>query len=285
MKYIKNKLKKWIIVILVLSIIIYPMEYKEVLAQQKQESSNTMIITEQSDLEEIEQLFKKRAMLVLDYTKNKKDINQIDKKLQKLGVEFLSGKDVQKKFKQQAPNGVTSQAILPKTKGIQWTSIREITVYRGNEYELQLIRGVPHGNDSPLIQFDHKESKYSKGFKAGCKNVLTIGVKEIAGKVPKIGGSVSKAITFYDLCKGLKDGVTKTTTTIKGVDCTYDTVIGAEYLYIFIKNKGAKDLGNQIVGYAGNYATFETEVNFKSSYTENGKTKPKLGKKIIEQVL
>ena len=112
------------------------------------------------DTEKVDALFDERGELATDFDKNKERIAQIDAELSNLGVDFLSTSEVtQLLTKQNADKSMNIEqplVALPTVKNVTWTSTRQVTVYRGKEYELQIIRGVPNGDSSPLVRKEIK---------------------------------------------------------------------------------------------------------------------------------
>ena len=237
------------------------------------------------DTEKVDALFDERGELATDFDKNKERIAQIDAELSNLGVDFLSTSEVtQLLTKQNADKSMNIEqplVALPTVKNVTWTSTRQVTVYRGKEYELQIIRGVPNGDSSPLVRKEIKYTCNKKNFVAGATNVIKVVGISVLGSLPEIGGSITVINTFYDAFKEY-DKAIKTTTTINDATVAYSTAVSAHSMYVFVKTKGAKDAGNQIVGYQGNIAYFSTGMTASYFITKNGIAEPTTVQKTVK---
>lgn len=232
----------------------------------KENSSNEAKIYECINNEcSIDALYEMRGEYSLDFENNYEVIEAIDNRLEELGVEEISYYEVVSKLNNSMVNSndeanintaMARVALNPSTT-VKWTSTRQTTVYRGKTYEIQIIRGVPAtGVKSELVTTNSTTVSYDKGFKAALRNAFGVIVGEVAGKIPKVGSSISTIKTFYDLYKDVISGLTGQTT-INDVETVYYTTLTSNYLYSFKKYSGDADTGNQILGYAGNSTYFE----------------------------
>lgn len=124
-----------------------------------------------------------------------------------------------------------------------------------------------------MIADYQKTERNTTNFKAGVKSVLKFAASSLAGKIPEVGGIISSGITFYDLCKDSINALKKTTV-VKDVSCSYNTRVSTDEIFVFVKYKGAKDLGNQVLCYVGNVVHYSTGINVLSGKTENGEYIP-----------
>ncbi len=233
------------------------------------------VIVSEDNVERVDYLFELRGELAVDFEANEQEIKNIDQELQELGVEFISEEEVKQKLgKEDNKKNLLRATVLP-TKGIAWTSTRQITVYRGKEYELQIIRGVTTAADSPLHEMYTTVSTKSNSTSSIATNILQILALSVAGQNPQIGGEITALKTFYDVFKSTLSGLS-TTSVIGGVQATYVTEITTEEIFVFIKYSGALDTGNQIMGYMGNKVYYETGIILPSIIMVNGVGKPDL---------
>lgn len=219
----------------------------------------------------VEELYQFRNVLVMDYDFYEDEIAEIDRKLEKLGVEEISQSEVEAKLGLIDEYAVQPCYDVTSTSDIKWTSKREYYVYRGKSYELQVIRGVPDGQVGRLCSSDAqpKLAKADSGFKAAAKNVSKIIVNSVAGSLPQIGGMINTAQTFYDVFKGVISGLSPTTS-LGPIECNYTSSMVANYLYVFVKYSGDIDAGNQILAYCGNWIDYSTTITIPSPIKVNG---------------
>ena len=207
----------------------------------------------------INELYELRNSLTMNFDVFSEDIALIDKKLESLGVEEISQTEVEMKLGLINDSSVQPCYDVSSTSDIRWTSTREYYVYRGQSYELQVIRGVPISNNSSLIgRYKHEVNKYSS-FEANAKNAFKIIVNSIAGCLPNIGGTIVTLQTFYAIFKDTYSSLTPTTL-IDSFDSLYKSMVSANYVYVFVKYSGSADEGNQILAYCGNDLQYETTI-------------------------
>lgn len=241
-------------------------------------------IEEISNINVIDKLYEERNRLAVDFDKNAIKIREIDKELESLGVEEISYSNLMQKLSDNQLSTYSNTGDVDinwnvsSTNTVKWTSTRQEVRYNSKEYELQIIRGVPKGNNSELAGSDLSYSTSDSGFKAGAKNVLQVVASEVLGSLPNVGGAISTAQTFYDAFKGAINGM-KTTTTVGSVKCAYTTSLSVEEIYVFVKYKGATDLGNQLLCYVGNSMEYYTTVSVPNGVTVDGTYHAKVNNK------
>lgn len=214
----------------------------------------------------IDLLYEKRGEYSFDYENNSKVIEAIDNRLEQLGVEEVTYREVVSKL---VGNENVRVALNPSTS-IKWTSTRQTTVYRGKTYEIQIIRGVPSAEGiGELYGSDTFECVNNKTTTAATQNVLGIVLNKVSGELPVIGSGISTVQTVYDIFKGVISGMTGTTK-LSNVKAQYMVDTVAQYMYVFVKYSGDVDAGNQILAYAGNQVTYQTAVTI-SGFKMEGK--------------
>ncbi|MCI9078137.1 MAG: hypothetical protein HFH68_04295 [Lachnospiraceae bacterium] len=238
---------------------------------------NEEVVSEKT-LDLINELYSERRILAKDYEENQKEIEQLDKKIEQLGVVTLSEKEIEEKSKLISKTGgdiENSQRVaVSSAKDTRWTSVRQNTVYNGKEYQLQIIRGIPTSENSTLYKKDTSYSKSSSGFVAGSKNVLRLAISE---GVSATGTVASSAITFYQAFSEFISGL-KPTSSVGETECTYTTAISVEVVYIFVKYKGALD-EDQVICYMGNSVEGTTAVSTPTGTNIDGKFMPDVSSK------
>ena len=246
--------------------------------------SSELIPVEDSIIGDIDELYAERNQLAVDFDKNAAKIAEIDKKLEKLGVEEISYNNLMQKlsWNQLSTYSNIGNADInwnvSSTSTVKWTSTRQDVRYNNKEYQLQIIRGVPKNSSSELADSNLAYSTSDSGFKSGAKNVLEVVVSEALGDLPSIGGAISTAKSFYDAFKGAIAGMTSTTN-VGSVKCSYTTSLAVEELYVFVKYKGQEDLGHQLPCYVGNSVSYDTVISVPNGVTVNGEYKAKVNSK------
>lgn len=213
----------------------------------------------------IDLLYEKRGEYCIDYKNNYKIIEAIDNRLERLGVEEITYREVLAKLE----GNKNSRVALNPSTSIKWTSTRQTTVYRGKTYEIQIIRGVRKNNNELYRTYGVIEKKGGSK-KTAAMNVIGVVVNKIAGALPYVGDGIATAQTVYDIYKGIVSGLS-TQTVISDISATYTASMSAEYLYAFVKYSGDVDAGKQILGYAGNNINFKCLVAIPMSIVQNGK--------------
>ncbi len=56
------------------------------------------------------------------------------------------------------------ELALPTSNTTTWTSTRQVTMYNGKSYQLQIIRAIPKTSNSNLLGSNLSYSKYNSGF-------------------------------------------------------------------------------------------------------------------------
>lgn len=227
------------------------------------------------DVQNIDELYELRSLLSVDFDKNLEQIEEIDRQLEALGVEEITQEEVAEKLGVAKDSSIKSRIAVSSSSTVKWTSVREQYVYQGKSYELQIIRGVPNESYGESWRVDTQARKTNAGFVAASKNALKVITSKILGQLPKVGGAISTAKTFFDVFNGIISGLS-TTSTIEGVDSVYMTSMKGEFLYVFVKYSGDVDAGNQILGYGGSTVQYETSININQPLKINGQWTPNI---------
>lgn len=211
-----------------------------------------MDITEEdliTDYEEAEQLYARRRRLAVDFEENMDEINEIDRELEKLGVETVPAKNLMDKI------GIEMASVnqnIPSTSTVRWDSQRIIHVYNGQQIELQIIRGVPISTSSELLKSDNFKVVYPSPLKASL-NVASVAVKTGLGLLPGSGIVFTLAFSLYDMYKRAVDAM-KATSTIVSATIGHSISMSSEMMLVYAKYYGSPDEGYQKLVYQGNAA-------------------------------
>ena len=92
--------------------------------------------------EKIDALYEERLKLCTNYEKNKKAMEKLDKKIEKLGAVEVTSKEVKEKMKVVTKEGIVVDernpinVQVPKESYVKWTSTRRTVTYNGTQYEI-----------------------------------------------------------------------------------------------------------------------------------------------------
>lgn len=218
-------------------------------------------------------LYKERAKLCIDYDKNRKEIEEIDKRLETLGVEEIPEEEVVEILKEVENYSLEEIPALmiavPRENGVKWTSSRRISIYNGKKYEIQELRAIPSSANSSLQTTTSTVTKSATGVTAR-RNLAKIFVTSVLGNIPGVGGELSTGITIYQALKGLYNDL-KETETINNIKASYVHRLGVEYTLVFVKPYGMPDAGNQVLCYAGNNIQVNANITLPT-FSYDGKT-------------
>lgn len=180
---------------------------------------------------QIEELLNKRAELLTEDNVDIAALNDIDRKLVKLGVEFLSSEEVARQFPQEkaikdlvmytkrevsSQTEVSPQVDTPTSNVNTWTSYRVRYYYNGKYYNVQKLIAQPKSPSSPLQDVGSRVVYFSSNWQAGVQNVFETAAWSALGLIPK----ASIAITFYDAIRSFWDGI-KTTMEVRAPHIVY----------------------------------------------------------------
>lgn len=222
----------------------------------------------------IDNLMVDRSNLEVNLEENREEIERIDYKLDQLGVDVLSETEVESKLGVVSPNMDT-----PTIDGVRWTSRRQVVIYHGQRYELQIIEAIPNSTDSPLIE-DKAACVYEEeGVVAGILNAARIvAVDTMSGVVDrystldelKTGITVLNAfLSATAIVEGFRDSLTHSTVMDK-VTGTALVSFSVHMRYIFAKPYDTLDVGNQLLCYVGNTVTYKITTTSAVWDMENG---------------
>lgn len=242
------------IIALLLTISILSVTILSASAETISADSNVVIVHDQEKNERIDEFFAIRSQLELDYEENRDLIERIDIELALLGVETITyGEVLQKLGVDAAPN--VSIGTMVAT---DWTSRRTVVTYNGQQYELQIIEGVPADDgtmNSPLEGLSAEVSYQAAGRTAGAIEIAKVLGVTAMGADPYVGSVLTIATTIYDMLKAADASLT-TSTVMNNVEGTALLSMTTHMKYIFVKGYGSSDQ-YQILCYLGNYVSYK----------------------------
>lgn len=204
-------------------------------------------------LTDIDELYKIRSELALDFDNNIDKISEVDKRLEELGVEEISYKEVYEKV-----NGTSiglSRVEINSSSTVKWTSTRQTIGYNGKTYEMQIIRGVPASLESELyVSFPNRNCSASA-------NTVLLNISNISA----VNGTATCDSNLINRKYSDIFGSTTGSANVQG-----SAYIIVEYLYVFVKYSGDLDTGNQIKAYMGSNVQFSANFNNGSFVTTTG---------------
>ncbi len=224
----------------------------------------------------IDELYDVRAKLSIHMDKNEKDIIAIDKKLEDLGVVEITEEEVMNKYanslyQQQEENAIMPlYSFVPTEEGVKWTTTTYIYVYRGRQFELEVIRGVAEtdlpGNklytDSGAITKTYNKAKPTTVVAKGIVNLLL-------GFVPGSSGTLlSTGLTIAEMFSDYSEA-TMTSELHNTISSTVTIRTQCDVMLIFVKSYGGADK-DKVLMYAGNRVEYDTTVEIPLKNTPVG---------------
>lgn len=184
------------------------------------------------------------------------ELDEIDQRLEALGVTKLSSKELQKQFIN-TPNIVSQKPFLnikpnvstPSAKNVVWMSSRQNYTYAGKTYEIQTLIAQPNEYNSNLKKIGHKAISSTYKWAAGAKEVLSISGESLVGLIPYS----NIPLTFYDCVSGFIQGISRTTE-ISDVEIMYSYAHTTTASFKYVKLKGQSD-NNQRLTYISTKGT------------------------------
>ncbi|MDC3417083.1 hypothetical protein [Aquibacillus salsiterrae] len=177
-------------------------------------------------------------------------MKKVNKDLEKLGVEFLSKKEVKEKFPKyknekylkehlglEATSLVTPLIDQPSdTNDVDWSTYRSTVYQDGETYDVQRLVAQPNSSNSELSEHGFRTIRSTYNWKAGYMNVLSTGAKTAAGEIPGAG----IALSVYDAFKGMITGISKETT-ITDANINYSWNIATTAVFSYVKLASQSD--------------------------------------------
>lgn len=216
--------------------------------------NNLVIVHDQEKNNLIDELFALRCELAIDFEKNQEEIAYIDNQLAQLGVETISYAEVQSKAGADVLPNVEFSSSDPNT---QWTSRRTVVTYRGQQYELQTIEGIPLNGNSWLRRNDAEVAFAATDIVAGVTEAIEIVSLTALGMIPgleELSMGVSLLSMIVDAPSAIMDSLS-TTTVLEDVSGSATLSFSTHVKLIYVKGYGSSD-SYQKLGYFGNYLYF-----------------------------
>ena len=210
--------------------------------------------------EEIEALFDERAALLAEIFRAQGEqvqiqnttinaLNDIDMQLIRKGVTFLSKNEVSALFpetktnKELALSGMTMTEIqddtitplvdIPDSAINTWASYRSVYTSDGVTYNIQKLVAQPAMGSSPLAEANSRIVTFSKNWKAGVENVLTVLAGNYVGAITSGITEASVVVKLYDLLEAFITGVSQTTEVdIPHIVYSWSLVTTASFMYV-----------------------------------------------------
>ena len=214
-------------------------------------------------LNEMDELYEKRAQLVLNFEDNIDEIRMVDAQLQNLGVKTLSTAEATELIQQGGARGIDVQSTSYTT----WTSLETVYPYMGRFFEIQVITGVPrtfqqngdtyldtrsslYDSEMHVVSDVDIKPKYDKAFQIMVDGAVTQLLSSVTEGAPYVSEVLAIGKTFYEMY-GAVMGSVASSSTLYDVECTYDISMNTTMKLIYIKPKDSS-LYNPILGYGGN---------------------------------
>lgn len=236
--------------------------------------NGTAIISPGPSTGSADALFAIRAQLIRDSVANAEEITKIEAQLSTLGVEKITALEVGEKL------GITAHPLYEvySTSDTSWFSERWVTVWNGQQYEIQIITGQANNSSSPLYVFEDTAHKNFSGQTAGSINAVqviaeSIHTGSISAVLPTVGTALSVLTTLYDIMKAYDSGLSPFHV-IDDADFSADIYLSTTMKFAFAKSYGALDVGNQILVYAGNRVDYSVYIDIPTFIKSDGTSTP-----------
>lgn len=213
-------------------------------------SGEEFVVDNSEQAEQIDNLFSQRSSLEHDYESNRAQIEEIDRQLMSLGVEFL---DTEEASDLLSEDGVAPAWLPESTGSVRRTSRKIVVSYHGRPFDMQVLEGVPISDKSPLVKDKAMVSYKADGITAGVTKVI---LSVIGGATAEyIGGNLGIGLTMLDLIRDssntLQDSVS-TSTVFNNVQGTALISLTAHMKYVYVKPYETPDAKYQGLYYFGN---------------------------------
>jgi len=193
----------------------------------------------------INSLLEKRSNIICKDIINISDLNDVDLKLAKLGIEFLTEDQVKTQFpetktdKKLALAGQTiqiaSRVSTPSSNRNTWMSYRTSSyLYGGKKYNIQRLIAQPKQSSSALCNSGSRMVTFSTNWSAGIANVIK---SSILSAVGLIQGSTF-ALAFYDAVSSFLSGISRTTEVkVPHINYSWSSTTTAVFTYIRLESQ------------------------------------------------
>jgi hypothetical protein len=225
-------------------------------------TANAGEIISEEEQKKIDALYAQRLKLCVNYEKNKKEIEKLDKKIERLGAVEISSKDVEEKMKITVDKEGTVfseqssiNVKVPKESYVKWTSTKRIVTYNGVQYEIQELRAVPISSRGSLYGSATVKETKRQNIKATTEFIKSI-VPTVMGMMPKGVGALGNGISIYQACKSYNKNLSSSVT-VENIEANSTITVGTDYVFDYVKKAGYKDEGHQVLCYAGNNVNTE----------------------------
>jgi hypothetical protein len=221
--------------------------------------------------QQINELFALRGRLEINFEENEAAIRDIDNQLRQLGVEEISHSELLSKMGYDVLPTANVDTSDPNTL---WTSRRSVVIYRGQQYEIQTIDGVPRNNDSGLRSRKLVVAYDSQRITAGTTEIFHIlGITALgASAISELAGAVTIMDIVSSITGALVENLQPTTVIDAAAGIGYVS-FSTHMRAIFVKGYGSSD-SYQKLGYVGNFVTYNisTVIETDSEMGEHGST-------------
>lgn len=240
--------------ILVALTLIFTMFVLPVNAMEDSKVSVERAIKNNKDFEkkekEIDKLLESRQLLLFKDEVNIEELNDVDIALKKIGGEFLSLSDVEKKYPEERSdkvkalegikiddsNIISTMSITPPTSSVNVWYHYDYTnyYYAGNYYDVEKLIALPTSENSPLWDEGERQMNLNYNWKAGTTNII----KTLASA--SVGTIAPRTVLVYDALSSGWDGLKKTSD-IDPSDATYRWETQTTAVFFYVKPHGYSD--------------------------------------------
>jgi hypothetical protein len=209
-------------------------------AQNTDVTANINLKQEEKDTEIGELMDERLDILSQDSVDNSK-LNEIDLQLEKLGIEFLTLNEVQKRFPEtksfnySASDSDASVNVNPPSSAYNTWMLQRVSnwYYNGQYYNIQKLVAQPTSENSKLWTEGGRAVNYSIDWKAGVTNFIQSVASTLAGE-----SVYAPAITVYDALSSVWSGLSPVSEIKPSkVTYTYETQTTAAFQYVRLEKE------------------------------------------------
>lgn len=190
--------------------------------------------------DQINKIYQERASLLAEKKEGfEKEYDSLGKKLESLGVEFLTPEQVQIEMnkKAQLETKIRPQVSLPPSSNITWSSYRNKWVKNGVTYEVQHVTAESNIQNSQLKKTGTTLLFNSNSLNVGVSNLIrTVATTTLGSFDTYIG----LGITVYDAVKSfISDSNFSQTTTVQDIKSSYtwNWYESVDFMFVKVANK------------------------------------------------
>lgn len=234
-------------------------------------------LDEEERLQRIDELYERRNVLCLDYEKNEREIEFIDREISLLGVKEYSLEEIGALLTESVSVTTTGRNSInvdvSDTETTKWTGTETVYSFNGTSYELLIVYGTNKKGINGKLYKTWTSVASKSNFVANAVKTIKLVITAASGS-PTFPNALSVGMTFYDVFSQISE-LLNPTTTITNFSCTYVGTVNNSIKYVFVKNYGDPDGSpsygqGQILCYYGNSIAYQSAELAGAMVAANG---------------